>query len=127
MRLTRSDDTFVEHADRVGFAREWGANLFISIHADAAANSDVEGASVYTLNSKGVRRSDSVAAEENWELPIETGASDAVSGILADLLKRETQTNSGKFASLLIPELARAGPVLRNTHRSENFFVPARA
>ena len=123
VRLTRSDDTFVEHADRVGFAREWGANLFISIHADAAANSDVEGASVYTLNSKGVRRSDSVAAEENWELPIETGASDAVSGILADLLKRETQTNSGKFASLLIPELARAGPVLRNTHRSENFFV----
>ena len=123
VRLTRSGDVFVEHADRVSRARDWGADLFISLHADAAANKDVEGASVYTLNSKGVRRVDSVAEEEHWDLPIETGASDEVSGILADLLKRETQSNSGKFASLLIPQLARAGPILRNTHRSENFFV----
>ena len=124
VRLTRSDDTFVELEDRVELARDWGADLFISLHADAAGTPEVSGAGVYTLSAKGQARVDSTAEGQNWELPIETGeAPDEVVSILGEFLKRETHSNSEKFASLLIPELARAGPILRNTHRNENFFV----
>ena len=122
--LTREDDRYVEHEDRVTLARNRDADLFISLHADAAANATVQGATVYTLSAKGERRVDSTAERFNWELPIETGeAPDEVTGILEDFLKRETKSNSEAFAGLLIPELAKAGPILRNTHRNENFFV----
>lgn len=124
VRLTRTDDRYVEHEDRVTLARDWGADLFISLHADAAARPDINGASVYTISTKGERRMDRTAEQNGWEMPIETGqAPDEVTGILEDFLKRETKTNSETFAGLLIPELANAGPILRNTHRNENFFV----
>ncbi|MEM9667330.1 MAG: N-acetylmuramoyl-L-alanine amidase [Pseudomonadota bacterium] len=124
VRLTREDDRFIELEDRVTLARDWGADLFISIHADAAARPGVKGATVYTLSAKGEKRVDRMAELYNWHLPIETGeAPDEVAGILEDFLKRETKTNSETFAALLIPELAKAGPILRNTHRNENFFV----
>ena len=50
--MTRSDDTFVELAERVRFARMRQAQLFISIHCDALARGEGEadGASVYTLS-----------------------------------------------------------------------------
>ncbi|MEM1088572.1 MAG: N-acetylmuramoyl-L-alanine amidase [Pseudomonadota bacterium] len=124
VRLTRDDDRYVEHEDRVTLARNWDADLFISLHADAAGRPEVQGATVYTLSARGERRIDGAAERYNWELPIETGeAPDEVTGILEDFLKRETKTNSEAFASILVPELAKAGPILRNTHRNENFFV----
>ncbi|MEM7661902.1 MAG: N-acetylmuramoyl-L-alanine amidase [Pseudomonadota bacterium] len=124
VKLTREDDRFIELEDRVTLAREWDADLFISLHADAAAKPEIQGATVYTLSAKGEKRVDRMAELYNWELPIETGeAPDEVAGILEDFLKRETKTNSEAFAAMLIPELAEAGPILRNTHRNENFFV----
>ena len=123
IHLTRDDDTYVEHEDRVTMARNWGADLFISIHADAAANRSVAGATVYTLNSRGQNRVDPVANKYGWHLPVEDGTSNEVASILTDLTKRETKTNSAIFAQILIPELASAGPIVRNSHRQENFFV----
>ncbi|MFN4185761.1 MAG: N-acetylmuramoyl-L-alanine amidase, partial [Hyphomonas sp.] len=55
--------------------------------------------------------------------PIEDGTPQRLTGILSDLVKRETKTRSAEFAELLLPELERAGPVLRNTHRSAGFYV----
>lgn len=123
VRLTREGDVYIPLEDRVSLAREWGADLFISLHADAAGSSAVEGASVYTLSSRGEGRIDREARKNNWSMPIESGVPDDVSGILQDLIKRETKTNSGVFAELLLPELEKAGPVLRNTHRNAGFYV----
>ena len=123
VRMTRSNDRFIELSDRVSRAREWHADLFISIHADAARKPDVAGASVYTISERGRRRVDGEAEKNNWDIEIEEGVSDEVSGILEVLTIRETQTNSGLFAELLLPELADAGPVLRNTHRKAGFYV----
>lgn len=123
-RLTRDGDTYVEHEDRVSLARDWDADLFISLHADAAGTPEVKGASVYTLSSKGEKRVDGIAEENNWELPIETGeTTEEAADILEVFLKRETKSNSERFAGLLIPELSKGGPVLRNTHREGNYFV----
>lgn len=123
VHLTRTDDTYVDHEDRVSMARNWGADLFISVHADAAANAEVSGATVYTLSARGERRIDGTARDNDWHIPIEGGTSQAVSGILQDLVLRETKSNSSIFAELLSPELAKAGPIVRNSHRRANFFV----
>ena len=50
--MTRSDDTFIALADRVRFARNAGAALFVSIHADALPHGegDAQGATVSTLS-----------------------------------------------------------------------------
>ena len=123
VRLTHEDDTYIALEDRVTLAREWGADLFISLHADAAGSKSVEGASVYTLSSSGEGRIDAESRKNNWSMPIESGVPRDVSGILKDLIKRETRTNSGLFAQMLLPELEKAGPVLRNTHRNAGFYV----
>ncbi|MEI9804397.1 MAG: N-acetylmuramoyl-L-alanine amidase [Pseudolabrys sp.] len=50
--MTRSDDTFIPLIERVRFGRAQGAQLFVSIHADAIPRSEgqAEGATVYTLS-----------------------------------------------------------------------------
>lgn len=123
VRLTRETDIYVEHEDRVSMARDWGADLFISLHADAAATPSISGASVYTISSRGESRIEGTADKYGWNLPIEDGTSQDVSGILEDLIKRETKSNSTIFAEFVVPELGLAGPLLRNTHRQKNLFV----
>lgn len=123
VRLTRETDIYVEHEDRVAMARNWGADLFISVHADAAGAPTVSGASVYTISTSGEARIEGTAKKFGWELPIEDGTSVAVSNILQDLTLRETKSNSSIFAEFLVPELGKAGPLVRNSHRQGNLFV----
>ena len=47
--LTRSTDNYVALRERVARAQDAKADLFLSLHADACDNSEVRGASVYTL------------------------------------------------------------------------------
>lgn len=123
VRLTRETDTFIELEDRVTLARNWGANLFISLHADAAGRDTVSGASVYTISARGESRIDKEASKNDWEIPLEDGTAQSITGILKDLVKRETKTHSAEFAELLLPELQQAGPVLRDTHKNAGFYV----
>ena len=123
VRLTRETDRFIELSDRVKLARDWGADLFISVHADAAANSRARGATVYTLSSKGQQRSEKMVTQKKWVLPVETGGDEEVTSILGDLVVRETKSNSAIFAESLHEELAEAGPLLRSSPRSANFYV----
>ena len=121
--MTRDDDTYLTLEQRVQVARDANADLFISLHADAAGKPDVAGASVYTISASGERRIDKEANRNNWRIPLEDGAPEHVSSILEDLVKRETKTRSSEFAEILLPELEKSGPVLRNTHREAGFYV----
>ena len=51
--LIRDSDVYVELRKRMDIAREKGADLFISIHADAINHNDAKGSSVYTLSLDG--------------------------------------------------------------------------
>jgi N-acetylmuramoyl-L-alanine amidase len=48
--LTREDDRTVSHDDRSAFANSRQADLFLSIHANAAVRSNIKGAEVYYLS-----------------------------------------------------------------------------
>jgi len=49
--LTRGDDRFIALEDRPAVARQAGADLFVSIHADAAPNRSARGFTVYVSRS----------------------------------------------------------------------------
>lgn len=51
--LTRDGDYFVSLADRRTKARNLNADLFVSIHADAAQRKSAHGSSIYTLSEHG--------------------------------------------------------------------------
>jgi len=123
--LTRSADRFLELEDRVTFARKREADLFISMHADSAGNSKARGASVYTLSERARSRSRSeILKGSNWLIDVNLAESrPEVSDILIDLSQRQTKNQSAVFAELLIPKLAKVGPLIGNTHRNGNLFV----
>lgn len=125
VRLVRDDDTYVDHEDRVTMARNWGADLFISLHADSVSRSDVQGAAVFTLDQKGQSRILNTSKKNSWHIDIETAVpvDAAVGGILDRLTIRETLSNSQRFAQMLIPELKKSGPVHASGHRKSNLFV----
>lgn len=124
--LTRSTDVFIELEDRVAKARNLGADLFISLHADAGGKSATRGASVYTLSPEGEKRVEAAKHKNDWVLDVEVDSSrpQEVTQILADLVQRETKNQSARFAQTLVPALAEAGwPALQNTHRKKGFYV----
>lgn len=128
VRLTRSDDRFLSLNRRIRIARAYGADLFLSIHADAAPEDYVRGASVYTLSERpSDAQAAALAARENLadEVSgvIEPQLQEEVSGILADLLRRETKSYSFSFAETLVARLRESVDINNNAHRHARFRV----
>lgn len=108
--LTRDDDRFLVLEERAEIARQLGADLFLSIHADSAGEKDdVSGASIYTLSERASSQAAArVAARENSAdvvngVPL-AGRDDDVNAILVELSQRHTQEQSGEFARLILRE-----------------------
>lgn len=127
--MTREDDTFIALADRVKIAREAGAKLFVSIHADSLSDPfGVRGATVYTLSE---RASDAEAArlaeKENLADVIAgvdlTEEPDEVADILIDLARRETKVFSTRFANGLVQSVKKTIRLNKNPQRSAGFLV----
>lgn len=128
VHLTRDDDFFVRLRERVQFAREHNADLFMSLHADSLHDPSVRGATVYTLSDRGSDAvAEALAAKENKAdaiAGIDLGReTDAVQSILIDLAQRETRNHSAKFAGLVVPEIGRQARVWRDGRRSAAFAV----
>ncbi|MEM8725993.1 MAG: N-acetylmuramoyl-L-alanine amidase [Pseudomonadota bacterium] len=108
--LTRDDDTLVVLADRPEIARQLGADLFLSIHADSAGErSDVAGASIYTLSNEASSEAAArFAARENAADEVNGVATDGqsaeVNSILVELSQQRTQDDATEFASLIARE-----------------------
>jgi N-acetylmuramoyl-L-alanine amidase len=126
--LTRDDDDYLALEERYGIARRLGADLFISIHADAAPlNDQARGATVYTLSEVASdREAAQLAAREN-EADLIGGArlspDPGVNLILIDLAQRESMDVSAEFARLLFREAAPIFPFRPEWHRFAAFVV----
>jgi N-acetylmuramoyl-L-alanine amidase len=78
--LTRRTDEFVPLQERTAIANREGADLFLSIHANASANPSARGVETYFLNFASNMNAASVAAREN-------AASGQAMGALPDFLR----------------------------------------
>jgi N-acetylmuramoyl-L-alanine amidase len=126
--LTRDDDRFLVLRDRYAIARKLGADLFISVHADAAPHNDgARGATIYTLSEVASDREAALlAAQENASdkiggAPLSEDA--GVNRILIDLAQRESMNISADFASLLRREASTFFPFRPEYHRFASLVV----
>jgi N-acetylmuramoyl-L-alanine amidase len=128
--MTRDDDTFIPLADRVRIARNAGASLFVSIHADSLPRKegDAQGATVYTLSETATDPAAARLAEEENRADVIAGVDlksepDDVAGILIDLAQRETKTFSVQFAHKLISEMKDTARLHKDPVKSAGFRV----
>ena len=126
--LTRDGDTYLPLEERYEVARRLGADLFISIHADAAPlNDQARGATVYTLSEVASDREAALLAARQNQAGLVGGArlspDPEVNLILIDLAQRESMDVSAEFAALLYREAAPVFPFRPDWHRFAAFVV----
>lgn len=92
--LTRDTDVFLPLPRRTQLARQAKADMFISIHADAAENRGAKGSSVYVLSLRGAssQRARWLADKENAADMIGGGALPRADDTLASVLIDLTQS-----------------------------------
>jgi N-acetylmuramoyl-L-alanine amidase len=128
--MTRTDDTFIPLDDRVKFAHDQSAALFVSIHADYLPHGegDATGATIYTVSDKASdaeaeklaeseNRADAIGGVNLTQEPTE------VADILIDLAQRETRTFSNRFAHILMGEMKTATRMHKHPLKSAGFRV----
>jgi N-acetylmuramoyl-L-alanine amidase len=126
--LTRDRDIFIRLRDRIAIARQYNADLFISLHADTVANPTMKGLSVYTLSQNSSDAEAQALADKENKADLIAGIdlsheSADVANILIDLAQRETMNRSAGFAGGVVDEVGREVELLGNTHRFAGFAV----
>ncbi|WP_128253642.1 N-acetylmuramoyl-L-alanine amidase [Falsirhodobacter deserti] len=104
--LTREDDRFVPLETRLTLARQAGAGVFISIHADAVAEGEATGTTIYTLSDEATDRAARVLAEWHDREDIIAGVDlggqdDSIARVLMDMARAETKPRTDRLAAAL--------------------------
>ena len=127
--LTRDGDYFIDLRKRTEKARDHGADVFVSIHADAFRSASVSGASVYALSESGA------SSEEARWLADQENASDLVGGVslkdkdsllaevLLDLSMTKTISDGREVGAHVLNQLAAIGKVHRVRVEQARFVV----
>lgn len=126
--LTRSDDRYLGLRERMEKARSANANLFISVHADAAYNRSAQGSTVYVLSDKAAsdEASRRLAARENAALigGVELGDKDPVlASVLMDLSQNASISSSIAVGNAILRQMDKLGPLHRTTVQQAPFMV----
>ena len=127
--LTRDTDVFIPLPHRAQRARAAKADIFISIHADAAENRSATGSSVYVLSTKGAssQRARWLADKENAADLIGGVSLNRTEGTLANVLLDLAQSGNMKAsedaASHVLGGLKRIGNNHKPNLERANFAV----
>ena len=128
-KLTRNGDYYVELRRRSALARREGADLFISIHADAFSKPTARGASVYALSLRGATSETAriLASKENLsDLAGGVNLADkdsSVAEVLLDLSMSYTINESIRFGNEVLTELKKIGRVHSKKVEQAGFVV----
>lgn len=127
--LTRETDIYIRLKDRVKFARNKQADLFISLHADSIHKPHISGTSVYTISKKSSDAQTAKLAEKENQSDLMAGLElsiddEQVAFILSDFLMNDTMNQSKFFANTLVSKLQKNRiKTLENPHRYAGFAV----
>lgn len=134
VRMTRSSDVFISLEQRVELSLEQGVDLFLSLHADSLSEDSgartIRGATIYTLSEKASDEHAHRMAEKENASDLVAGLNaasvdddDQVTGILIDLMKRETANFSTDFSNTLVDKLRQNVNLSRKPQRAAAFRV----
>jgi N-acetylmuramoyl-L-alanine amidase len=127
--LTRDDDVFVPLETRTSVAREAEADLFLSLHADALAEGDAQGATVYTLDAEASDEASAALAERHDRDDLLAGVDlseqdDVVAEVLMDMARTETAPRTERLAKAVVATiLATEIRMHRRPHQTGSFSV----
>jgi N-acetylmuramoyl-L-alanine amidase len=130
--LTRTGDYFIPLRGRTEIARKKGADLFVSIHADAAPSAAAFGASVFALSDRGATSETArwLADSENRSDLI--GGAGSVSlddkdrmlaGVLLDLSMTASLTSSLDVGQKVLSNISRVTPLHKQRVEQAGFMV----
>ena len=127
--MTRDDDVFVPLETRTSIARDAGAGLFLSLHADALAEGDAQGATVYTLAETASDAASEALAERHDRDDLLAGLDltdqdDLVAEVLMDMARTETAPRTDRLAKALTTAIKAAEIRMhRHPHQTAGFSV----
>lgn len=104
--LTREEDVFVPLETRISIARATGAHVFVSLHADALAEGEAVGATIYTLSDDASDEAAQALAERHDRADLLSGVDltaqdDLVATVLMDMARAETEPRIARLALAL--------------------------
>lgn len=127
--LTREDDVFVPLEARISIARAAGAHVFLSLHADALAEGEAAGATIYTLDDEATDEAAQALAERHDRDDLLSGVDltaqdDLVATILIDMARTETEPRVERLAKALEGAIKGAGLRMHpRPHQTGGFSV----
>jgi N-acetylmuramoyl-L-alanine amidase len=127
--LVRDGDYYVDHRQRTAIARKNGADLFVSIHADAVADRRANGATVYALSLKGASDEEARLLAERENAAVRVGGvslddkDPVLAEVLLDLSQNASLSASLDVGSAVIGELSRIVKVRRGTVQQAGLLV----
>ena len=112
--MTREEDIFVPLETRISVAHAVGANVFLSLHADALAEGEAVGATIYTLSEDASDEAARALAERHDRDDLLSGIDlteqdDLVATVLMDMARTETQPRIDRLALALRQSISGAG------------------
>jgi N-acetylmuramoyl-L-alanine amidase len=126
--LSRDSDVFVPLRERTNFANKQGADLFVSIHANAHPQAVSEGVETYFLSSEASdNAARQVAATENNVVQLESPGSrrqgDVLKSILWDLAQSEFQEESSFMAETVQDSMSKSLNLVSRGVKQAGFYV----
>ncbi len=127
--LTRDGDYYVSFKKRLMIAREYGADLFVSIHADAAKNRSASGSSVYCISTGRATSEAAKILARNENLADVIGGvpngegGDASDPIILDLIQTDAINRSRTFGGSLLRHLEEENRLKSPTVQEAPFVV----
>jgi N-acetylmuramoyl-L-alanine amidase len=112
--LTRDSDVFVPLETRISIARAAGADVFLSLHADALEEGRATGATVYLLADEASDWASAKLAERHDRADLLAGVDlshqeDSVALVMMDLARAETRPRSERLAGTIADAMRQAG------------------
>lgn len=128
-KLTRTDDSFVSLPDRITLARQMGADVFISLHADALSGGRATGTTVYSLSEEASDAAAEQLARQHDRGDLLAGVDlreqdDLIAGVLMDMARLETSVRSDLLAEMMVAGIGQSvGRIRKRPHLSAGFTV----
>ena len=125
--LTRNADVFVPLETRTSIARQAGADVFISVHADALAEGDAKGITLYRLADKASDAASAALAERHDRDDLLAGVDltqqdDVVAVVLMDMARTETTPRTERLSIALETAIKAQGLRMHARPRQEAGF-----
>lgn len=127
--LTRDGDYFLTLRQRIRRARDAGAELFVSVHADAVRDRSVTGSSVYVLSLKGATDEQArLLADRENAADLAGGVSlddkdPVIASVLVDLAQSAQISQSMVAAERVLRSLSRVNEVRKPQVQQAGFVV----